>query len=376
MLIRDPLYGDISLSSSEESIINTRSFNRLRNIKQLSFSEYIYPGATHNRFSHSIGVCHIASKMFDVIQSKTGIFDEGDKEIVRQIALCHDLGHSPFSHSSEELSSISHEKRMYDILKLEQENLASDIDISTINMLYNHANDCPLSDKAKLLGSIMDNFIDADKIDYLYRDAYFCGLEYGKFDRDTLINSLSAEIVNGVLRLVIEQDGVQALENMIFARYYMFNQVYFHPKRRLYDILFLKYMKRSLNMGKYPNDTKKFLAWDDTRLVQNIFKSREFRTEYKLICDIDTCDFTVGMIDEINQDYSLHLIGDFARKSIVDGLNKIYIKSNISGTIGRVEEYSPLLSSLGGKYINKFRVFAPISEADKAVSILGKNMHR
>jgi hypothetical protein len=359
MLIRDPLYGDIRLSKVEESIVNTKSFNRLRNIKQLAFSEYVYPGATHNRYSHSIGVLEIATRIFNVIQSKTGILSMEDLSTLRQVALCHDLGHSPFSHSSEVLSDITHEDRMYDILNHEQENISEKVDIALLDKVY--CGDSVLKDNERILRGIMDNFIDADKIDYLYRDAYFCGLEYGKFDRDTLINSMTVELVNGVPRLVIEQSGVQALENMIFARYYMFNQVYFHPKRRLYDKLFVSYMRRSLNEGKYPNNVKKFLAWDDTRLVQNVFKSREFSINYKLIYDADQSQLEVN-----NLDRNLGLVVDVAKKSIVDGLDSIYVKDNLTGKVHSVENYSPLLKSLRGKCINKLRIFAPEDKERRA----------
>ena len=100
--IRDPIYGVMSFSDSEAKFINSKSFDRLRRIKQLSFSEYVYPSATHNRFSHSLGVCHIVTEMYNQInKTNTNFFKDGDLELLRMMALSHDIGHSPFSHSSE-----------------------------------------------------------------------------------------------------------------------------------------------------------------------------------------------------------------------------------------------------------------------------------
>ena len=108
MKIRDPIYGDIEFTDEEEKLINSQAFKRLHDIKQLSFTHHIYPNAVHTRYAHSLGVCEAVTRMFDSIQSKTKFFRDGDRELIRYIALCHDIGHAPFSHAGEALCEVSH----------------------------------------------------------------------------------------------------------------------------------------------------------------------------------------------------------------------------------------------------------------------------
>ena len=116
MIKRDQIHGDVEFSDAEMKLINSRSFERLRYIKQLGFAEFEFPGATHTRYQHSLGVCKCVTDMYNaVIKNCPEFYRPGDLELLRMMALVHDLGHSPFSHASEELSPITHEERLYDI---------------------------------------------------------------------------------------------------------------------------------------------------------------------------------------------------------------------------------------------------------------------
>ena len=375
MLIRDPIYGDISLTDKEEKIVNTSVFDRMRRIKQLSFSEYVYPSATHNRYTHSIGVCETITEMYDSIYSKhPEVFKSGDRELLRMMALTHDMGHSPFSHSSEVLSDISHEERLTDILHMERKNIdlggnnygIEDWDL--VNQVYNGEGLVYISDKHLLtLHSFMDGFIDADKMDYLVRDARNCGIKYGHFDRYDLIKYLTLLIdSNNQVRLGVEREGLQALESFILARYYMFSQVYFHPTRRLYDKLFIDEMGKILPDGQYPEDIKKFLTWDDTKIIGKLkFLNKP---DWTLVYD---SDFNFNVKEVIDKKLGEFLLCDTPRKGLFRKDSKdenIYIEDKMSGMVLPATSISAILRSIEYTNIHKLRYYAPSAVADKLKS--------
>lgn len=365
MEIRDPIYGIMTFTDSEAKFIQSKSFDRLRRIKQLSFSEYVYPSATHNRYNHSLGVCHVITEMYNQInKSNPNFFKDGDLELLRMMALSHDIGHSPFSHASEVLSHITHEERLEDILRLEKSNviLANNYNIdgySLINQVYNGDGLIYLSDKRLItLHDFMDGFIDADKIDYLVRDAKNCGVMYGNFDRYGLISYLTLfQDKDGIYRIAIEEDGLQALESFILARYYMFSQVYFHPTRRLYDKLFIQSMQNILPNGQYPDDVKKFLQWDDAKVISKL----KFLTsnEFELVYD---SNFNPEVKKLIDRKLGKYLLCDTPRKSLfrrdTDDLT-IYIKDNVRGNFIPCTEVSAILRGIQYECIHKLRYYAP-----------------
>ena len=293
MIIRDQIHGDIEFSEAEMKFIHCKSFERMRFIKQLAFAEYVYPSAGHNRYQHSLGVTKCVTDMYNaVIKNYPDFYREGDIELLRMMALSHDLGHSPFSHASEELSLITHEERLTDILEMEKKNiiLAHDYDIESwelINQVYNGEGLVYIKDKHLIaLHSFMDNFIDADKIDYLLRDSLNCGVNYGNFDKAGLINNLTIiKDKNGLENLAILDTGIQALESFILARYYMFSQVYQNPTERLFRLQYCNEMKNLLPNGKYPDDIKKFMALDDTKYARKLKFLHE--DKYRLVYDAE-----------------------------------------------------------------------------------------
>lgn len=370
MRIRDPIYGDLEFSKDELKLINSKSFDRLRRIKQLSFTEYVYPGAVHTRAMHSLGVCEAVTRMFDSVQSKTKFFREGDRDLIRLIALSHDLGHAPFSHAGERLSDITHEERMVEILELEKDNIVLDNNYgiegwNLVSQTYLGEGEEFAEDPILyVLRLFMDSAIDADKIDYLYRDAYFCGLKYGEFDRDTLINSLTLIRSESGFNLGIEDWGLQALESFILARYYMFNQVYYHPTHRLYDILYVSEMKKILKEGVFPSDIKKYLAYDDSKVVSRL----------KFLCDtgfdlVYDSDYNANVRKAVDSKLGDCLVIDTPRRDILQkigsGENKLLVHGSQSNQVLSALDISPVLKSLQGVSIHKLRYYAPHESADK-----------
>ena len=296
---RDPIHGFIEVRAGENRIINTRAFQRLRNIKQLALTCYIYHGAEHTRFGHSLGVMHLVTKTFNsAIRGYEEFFPEPKRawyeQILRLIALTHDIGHAPFSHASESVfaEGLEHEDYTVKIVTETEiggiireigkefvEKYGEDYNITPelICDIYTGKNAGPNSEFT-FLKSFMDSELDCDKMDYLLRDAYYCGVKYGVFDVDRLISSFTIYYSNGTPRLAIKSGGVQVFEEFVLSRYFMFIEVYFHRTRRYFDIMLGEALRAALPGGKFPEDVDEYLSWDDCRVIQ-LLKEHESDNE-------------------------------------------------------------------------------------------------
>ncbi len=282
-IFRDPVHGFIKVNQLERKIIDSFPFQRLRNIKQLAFTYLVYPGAEHSRFSHSLGVMEFATKVFDAIvpkHKKELKWDDDriqrNRQLLRIVALLHDLGHAPFSHASEELFNEEQDHELYTLKIIKSSPIKDIIDefspkIGADTLAEDIVDFFTAGIKADIafLKEIYSGEVDVDKMDYLLRDSLFLGVHYGKFDYERLINTLCL-IKNpdeeGSFVLAIEEGGIHALEALVLARYFMFTQVYFHRVRRVYDLHLVEFLKKAL--GKYPDDIQEFLEWDDVRVIQ------------------------------------------------------------------------------------------------------------
>lgn len=249
----------------------------------------VFHGAEHTRFGHSLGVMHLVSKAFTSAVNNGNYSFSAEKrewyeQILRLIALTHDLGHAPFSHASESVFSdgLEHEDFTEKIVKetcigdyireigavfKSKYGETYDITPELVCDIYRGRNPGDNSEFT-FLKSFMDSELDCDKMDYLLRDSTFCGVNYGKFDVDRLIATLTIFVQNDCPRLAIADGGEQAFEEFVLARYFMFIQVYFHRTRRYFDIMFYNALKYVLPEGKYPSTTEEYLKWDDTRVIQ------------------------------------------------------------------------------------------------------------
>lgn len=291
---RDPIHGFIYVSPLEMKIVDSRPFQRLRRIHQLAFTNLVFHGAEHTRFGHSLGVMELATKVFNTIINKKPLKElwtcpdqiQWYRQIVRLIALVHDLGHPPFSHASESVlpNGVDHETYTEKIVcTTEVGDIITDIGNDLVKKTNNKSVDitpnliCDIYlGRVKdadfiLLRKLLDSELDVDKMDYLLRDSYYCGVNYGTYDLNRLINSLTAyhQSESG-LRLAVEEGGLHAVEEFILARYFMFVQVYFHRTRRLYDIMLTNFLKSHLPNGVYPENTCEYLEWDDNYVLDEI----------------------------------------------------------------------------------------------------------
>ena len=363
--IRDPVHGFIDISLPELKIIDTAPFQRLRHIKQLASTYLVYPGAEHTRFGHSLGVMHLVSKAYDSALANykashgENLFGETKekwhRQILRLIALTHDLGHAPFSHATESLfdGGTEHEDFTKEIIfKTEIAVLIKEIGVKfrkdhpdgdkldiispeLLWLIYGEKN--PELDPSyimpefKFLKSFMDGELDCDKMDYLLRDSHYCGVDYGKYDLSRLLSSLCVykNEDDNILQLSINHSGIHALEQFVLARYFMFTQVYFHKTRRFLDKLLAESISDVLPDGKYPTDVAEYLKWDDQlvigKLRENQEKSeagRRFLNRQVMSCiheskthgdDSDKLIHNIGL-KELKKELKCEIFGDTADK--------------------------------------------------------------
>ena len=278
------MHGYIHLEPEQWRLIDTPLLQRLRRIRQLAFTSLVYPGATHTRFEHTLGVTHIASRIADA----THLVDQ-DRRLLGLAALLHDIGHGPFSHVSEQaLNEISecyngktlpedaHEKIALHLIK-------NDKPISDHIAPYDLRTVCSILSKTSpntLLSQAISGPLDIDKQDYLLRDAYFCGVKYGQYDIDRLHHTVRRYPESTGPDLGISPGGIEATEQFVQARYYMHAQVYSHPVRLCTDYMLIRaLLLASTSDNLTPlckaftyRDTDSFAfdftSWDDLRILQ------------------------------------------------------------------------------------------------------------
>ena len=256
-IIRDPVHNIVPFEDTDcdkllLNLINTKEFQRLRRIKQLGLSQLVFPGADHSRFAHSIGVMQVARRFLDRISKLSQTCVNGDQRtVVLAAALLHDIGHGPFSHAFEKVSGEKHEKRTLEII--------SDASTEVNEALRRY---CPnLPDRLKVffdedleeqqkgqadipayLTQVVTSQLDADRFDYLLRDSYATGTDYGRFDLAWLLEHLHIDDDHG--RFYLGHKALYAAESYVFARYHMYRTVYFHKTTRSAEVMLRLLLKR------------------------------------------------------------------------------------------------------------------------------------
>jgi len=236
--ISDPIHGYVYLSEVERSVIDTRVFQRLRRIRQLAGAHLTYPSAQHSRFEHSLGTMHVAGSAGNVLVNK-GYLDEDKVQMLRLAALLHDIGHGPFSHLFEEVmaerTNVTHEDIGRKIIRqTEIKDILDKYGFSAKSISKLSFGESKIS----FLNEIIAGGLSADIMDYLQRDSYFTGAEYGKIDAERIISSF--EVHNN--RLALDKAALYSFEAMMIARYEMFKAVYFHKTVRSAEVMMLRSM--------------------------------------------------------------------------------------------------------------------------------------
>jgi HD superfamily phosphohydrolase len=281
-VIKDPVHGTMQFTSAEDHwikpFIDSPNFQRLRHIKQLGMGDFIFPGAVHSRFNHSLGCCYVASQ----IAHKIGLADE-ERQLVMIACLLHDIGHGPFSHTFEDIFTqklIRHEDwTPYFLADYGTDDFFNHY--NRINPRYHLTADKfknieemimhkPIA--KKVLADIVSSQLDADRLDYLLRDSHFCGVAYGQFDFRWMLHCMT--IIEGKEgeRLGITHKGIGAIEHYLMARRLMVRNIY-HSQKKLALEFFL--VKLLANVAENMHE-KMFAPLAATRLGQFLSAANQF----------------------------------------------------------------------------------------------------
>ncbi len=276
--IFDPVHHFIELEPGEARLLDLAPMQRLRRLRQLGLAYFAFPSAEHSRFTHALGALAMGSRAYDGLIRHAG--DAGapqrayERRLVRTALLLHDVGHGPFSHACEAVLGVRHEERTREILALPamREGIeALDVDPSDVLALI--AGD-PGTAYPALRELVSGPNLDADRMDYLLRDAYFTGVVSGRYDADQLVASLRLFERDGAAVVGIDSRGVVALESFVVARYMMFASVYFHHTTRLFERILQDALRELWPDPHALDDIDEFLRWDDFRVL-NELRDRE-----------------------------------------------------------------------------------------------------
>lgn len=271
--IRDVIHGLIDRSALEVKIINTATFQRLRRIHQLALASFVYPGAHHTRFEHSLGTMYIAGRIAGRFETDKKLTKK-DIKTIRLAALLHDIGHGPFSHVSEYLlAKYSDPDRVG--IGAAREKIHELVTKDIITKDPNLGKLIPAPERERIIAllhkgdrkdfkcDIVSGPLDADKLDYLLRDNYHTGVKYGLYDLDKIIESLRViEFGPKDTYLGIDEEGIYALEQLIMAKYHMTTQVYFHKIRGITDSMIIRGIELAVDEGL--DTVKQLYSYDGT----------------------------------------------------------------------------------------------------------------
>lgn len=417
--VRCPIHGFIRYSVNERRVIDSAFFSRLRFIRQLGLTEYAYPGANHTRFEHSLGVMEMATAMFDSLAAKKGEMMSGElcqvewyadeplrkaRQVVRLAALLHDTGHAPFSHAAEKVFHKEGHETLSIKVVTDADKLGGLIDsiwpVGTAAQVAALLSSEPLEPQLQFLRNIISGEIDADRTDYLLRDSYHCGVEYGKFDHRRMIGCLTLrQATGGGLEIAVESDGIHTVEALILARFQMNAQVYFHRIRRVYDHFLIEYHKLLHAEGGLPaggvldlNDVVMLSQmFDDARsdvdgarqnLARRIIERKHPRQVYDTGDNADEDDFLAikALEKELRDKYTdvYFFVDDMGGKPV--SIHKLFVKGDApgvsrrltvfekDGTEKQIGEKSKILAKIPKDFMC-FRVFADCPDEAKKKEI-------
>lgn len=257
-VIRDEIHRDILVPSSHATIIDTKEFQRLRSIQQLSTCEYVFPAATHNRFSHSLGAYYLAKQLTVAIEEvNSGTISDEDAELVHLAALLHDIGHPPYSHLLEtpEVFATYHSHEYWGRLLLESNEteigkalrkVIGGKRLKRLFALMDGQNECDGVSIPPFMKEIVSSQLDVDRMDYLVRDQANTGAQIGGFDIARVFRALR---VGSDGHFHVKKWGLPAIEAYLVTRYHMYNQVYFHKVNMLTQNYLVKMLSRARTLA-------------------------------------------------------------------------------------------------------------------------------
>jgi HD superfamily phosphohydrolase len=249
-VVRDPLWNNIRIDVHALGVVDSAPFQRLRYVRQLGHAYLVYPGATHSRFEHALGTFHLARRAVGLLRERGELeaIPETDVTLAALAALLHDIGHYPFSHALEEAGLPSHESLARH--HLQHPELHAALNRYGIPDAQDRLVELIGGTGTNPLRGLVSGSVDLDKIEYLTRDARMCGVPYGTVDVDRLLHSITTvQDADGSIRIGVHEKGLSALESLLFAKYQMYRNVYWHHAVRSATAMFKRVVRTALATG-------------------------------------------------------------------------------------------------------------------------------
>jgi len=248
-ILRDPVWNNIRVDELTLALLDTDVFQRLRYVRQLGWTYLVYPGATHTRFEHALGTHHLSRRALALLSEseQSKVIDEQEQAIVRSAALLHDVGHYPFSHALEEIGALHHEEVARPLIT--EGTVASLLTDALGATAPDRVFDLIAGRSMSPLQGLISGSLDLDKIEYLKRDAFMCGVPYGEIDVDRLTNALVLvdDPQTGRASIGVREKALSALESLLFAKYQMYRNVYWHHAVRSATAMYKRLVEDALD---------------------------------------------------------------------------------------------------------------------------------
>ncbi len=391
MRIRDPIHGTIHVTDEEADVIDSRFYQRLRYVRQLGFGDLAFPGATHSRHAHSLGAMHVAARLFDQVASRAPL-SEGAKErfraAVRLAVLCHDLGHMPLSHASEKIAPPRARLGLPGWMGEGHGPLASHEDFTARILLdssltpivakaYARFGVTPAQaaslisgrlapgeaaftdgglDWAPLLRAIVSGELDADRMDYLLRDSFFTGVNYGRYDIEWLLQNVSMAEKAGTAVLALSKAAIFAFEDFLLSRHHMFLSVYFHHTSVSFDHMLRRYYEEAPGEFEIPADPEAFLDCDDMALHLALRRSKNrwaqriaWRQGFRRVAqfteldeDYDLAELSGALTEAGVEHFTVESRGVLSKYLDQGETPSLYVIDQATGRLTEVSAYTPL----------------------------------
>jgi uncharacterized protein len=273
-ILRDPVWNNIRVDDLTLSLVDTEVFQRLRYVRQLGWTYLVYPGATHSRFEHALGTHHLSRRTLALLceAEDAASITEKEQAIVRSAALLHDVGHYPFSHALEEIGALHHEAVARPLITegsvaaLLASRLGDDAPVRVFDLIRGQSESA--------LQGLISGSLDLDKIEYLKRDAFMCGVPYGEIDVDRLTNALVLvdDPDTGRPAIGVQEKALSALESLLFAKYQMYRNVYWHHAVRSATAMYKRLVEEALQAGVV--DVQSLSRYTDEGLMHRLENAR------------------------------------------------------------------------------------------------------
>ena len=269
-ILRDPVWNNIRVDELTLDLVDTEVFQRLRYVRQLGWTYLVYPGATHSRFEHALGTHHLSRRTLALLceAEDASSINEQEQAIVRSAALLHDVGHYPFSHALEEIGALHHEDVARPLIT--QGAVASLLSSRLGDDAPSRVFDLIRGESKSALQGLISGSLDLDKIEYLTRDAFMCGVPYGEIDVDRLTNSLVLveDPATGRSAIGVQEKALSALESLLFAKYQMYRNVYWHHAVRSATAMYKRLVEDAIGAGIV--DDRSLATYTDEGLMHRL----------------------------------------------------------------------------------------------------------